>query len=876
MSTNPHYLGANDAASAVDAASVCALEQIQFLGEVQQHGFVLELSSDWLVRRASTNIGQFIRIDGDLLGSAATDVLGRQAVHDLRSQLQVSDASGGVEVVIGAAIAGADRPFDLRIHRLADSLIVEGEISVAPSEAIQSNVQKMLVQLQRLGSVDAVTKTAVRQIRALSGYDRVMCYRFHEDDSGEVIAESRRSGIEPFLGLRYPATDIPQQARLLYLRNTIRMISDVDSPTFSVEPRIDVHGQRLDLSLADLRAVSPTHIQYLKNMGVSASMSLSIVVDGKLWGLLACHHYSDRVLPTATRQTLAFYANVVSSTIESAKREELLQRQSNARAMHLRMLSRVSSESASMDDLFPHMVDLVDTFDADGVAMYVDGRLKLDGLTLPPHQMLDLTRFLNGAAASQVYQTHQLRTVLPFPLESDDVAGLLAIPVSRRPRDFVMFFRRELVAAVRWAGLPEKAVVTQPDGALRLSPRSSFDEWRQIVRGESAHFSASDMALAESLRVSLLEIMLQVTDAAEKQRRVTNDQQDLLISELNHRVRNILGLIIGLVRQCADGATDIASFSEEVNSRVHALARAHDQLTSDGWGARSISQMIEIEAGAYLGPKAERVIVTGDDAAIQPNAFATVALVVHELITNAAKYGAFRDSHGIVRIQLDCDDKLGLSLHWKEEGGATVTQPTRRGFGSTIIERAIPHELGGRAEIIYEPDGLRARLLIPSDYVSRCDRTPPPEIMQRDSALGNSSGRLQGEVLLVEDNLLIALETEAMLLSIGADGVQVCSSVSSALDYLASHRPTFAILDYNLGKEQSTSVAARLADLNISFVFATGYGDSSMIDPQFRDRPILTKPYSAANVLGGFERAARPTGQLSAGHDKSQIEGAAN
>ncbi|WP_338503093.1 GAF domain-containing protein [Sphingomonas kaistensis] len=311
MSTNPIQSDArerasNDDQAMVDVSALCALEQIQFLGEVQEHGFLLELSSDWIVRRASTNIGQFLPVDHfAILGLSAAEVLGRKVVHDLRSQLQIGDASGGVEAVLGAHIAGDDRQFDLRIHRSSDNLIVEGEVSVASSETMQLDVQKMLIQLQRLGNIEGVAKTAVRQVRALSGYDRVMCYRFHDDDSGEVIAESRRSGIEPFLGLRYPASDIPPQARALYLRNPLRAISDVTWDTYAVEPRIDVHGQRLDLSMADLRAVSPTHIQYLKNMGVAASMSLSIVVNGKLWGLLACHHHSGRVLSVATRQTLS-------------------------------------------------------------------------------------------------------------------------------------------------------------------------------------------------------------------------------------------------------------------------------------------------------------------------------------------------------------------------------------------------------------------------------------------------------------------------------------------------------------------------------------------------------------------------------------------
>ncbi|GLR47508.1 HWE histidine kinase domain-containing protein [Sphingomonas astaxanthinifaciens] len=839
----------------VDAAALCAMEQIQFLGEIQPHGFLLQLSSDWLLRRASDNVVDFFgRPSEALIGQSAADLLGRRCLHDIRSELQISQGSSP-HVLTEVTIPGRDQPLDLIIHREGESVIVEGEPASARDDRLQLNIQAMLAQVRDLTSLDTLTNLAVRHIRALTGYDRVMFYRFHADESGEVIAEVRRRDLDPYLGLHYPATDIPAQARALYLRNPIRQIADVDAVTVPVSPRVGAGGDRIDLSLSTLRAVSPVHIQYLKNMGVTASMSLSIVVEGRLWGLISCHHQSPRSLPAPIQQSLAFYANILSMTIETVVRGRVVERQKAARDRHARMLSQVSTQNGSIDDLFGLLTELGEELGATGLATYVDGRLRLGGETPTERETLDLMRFLNGAAASRVYATHALSKSHPPAADYEaNVAGILAIPVSRRPRDYVVFFRPELVSTVRWGGEPTKAVRRDETGTLRLTPRASFEEWREVVRLQSRHWSDIDCELAEGLRISLLEIMLQLTDQAEKRRKSSNDQQDLLIAELNHRVRNILNLIIGLVRQCAEGATDIDDFAKDVNSRVHALSRAHDQLTSSGWGARSLTNMIKVEAGAYLGSGADRVTVLGKDMAIQPDAFATVALVMHELITNAAKYGALKDASGTVSIRIDELSDEGLAIYWKETGGAPVVAPTRRGFGSTIIERAIPHELGGEASVAFEPDGLRAAFRLPPHLVTAGESV---DVQMHDRmAMGLASkainDRITGSVLLVEDNLLIALEAEAMLQSLGASDIQVASTVASALDFLAAQKPDFAVLDYNLGREQSTRVAEELDRLGVPFVFATGYGDTSMIDERFRQRPILTKPYSAGNVIAAY------------------------
>lgn len=847
----------NHADPSVDQADMqaCAREAIEFLGQVQPHGFLIECSPDWIVRRVSANMRSwFGRQPEQALGAPLSDLFGPRLIHDLRGELQLMGERPVVGRLYDRQATGCDRSLDLAVHRAGETIVIEGEPATGEPNRAATAVPTLLAQLRHEKTVEGLAGMIVRQVRALTQFDRIMVYRFHHDGSGEVIAESKATSLPSFKGLRYPASDIPPQARALYLRNPIRLIADVGAQTVDLIPRIDPMGRPLDLSMADLRAVSPVHIEYLRNMGVAASMSISIVVGGELWGLIAAHHQHPRRLSMAQRESLSFFGQMASSILEGISRAEELARQDRARNLHNRLLSQFSGEARVVSDILPQLAEAQDMLAADGLATWIDGNLQTMGATPDSEQIGDLIRFLNRAVASRIYSTQQLPVVHPEAEPYAEVAsGVLAVPVSRRPRDYILFFRRELPRQVVWAGEPVKVAHHTTEGT-RFSPRKSFDAWRETVRHQSAPWTQADLNVAEALRISFLELMLQVTDDAEKQRKVANDQQDLLIAELNHRVRNILNLIVGLVRQCSDDAQSVTDFSRQVSERVYALARAHDQIASSGWGPRSVRNMIRVEAGAYLADKADRITITGDEAAIQPDAFATLALVVHELITNSAKYGAFRDSHGGVDIALTCDPDLGLIMDWVEHGGAPVKAPMRRGFGSTIIERAIPHELGGDAMLDFATSGLRARFVIPSVYLADC--APGADTDARiDTGEAAGAGRIDGSVLLVEDNLLIALEVEDSLGLLGASEVHVASSVASALTLIARHRIDFALLDYNLGREQSVRVADELIRLDIPFVFATGYGDTAMIAPQFRDRPILTKPYTHSMMMHAYGQA---------------------
>ena len=362
-----------------------------------------------------------------------------------------------------------------------------------------------------------------------------------------------------------------------------------------------------------------------------------------------------------------------------------------------------------------------------------------------------------------------------------------------------------------------------------------------MVRGQSAPWTPFELAQAELLRATLFEVFLQQAGLHETENRAATQKQELLIAELNHRVRNILGLIRGLVAQSRMTAQDVDTFATVLGDRIHALARAHDQITAKNWGPGSLTTLIGAETAAYLSEKVNRVSAAGAPVLLLPQAYSTMALVLHELLTNAVKYGALAAESGHVMIAWDLDAEGNLLFNWKEIGGAPVAVPTRRGFGSTIIHRMVPHELGGEATIDYAPDGLRARFVIPARHVELGGDVAP-------GLLGNAEAvrevRLAGTVLLVEDNMIIALEAEDTLLALGAGNVLVASSVAEALRLLTVDTPGFALLDINLGGEMSWPIASRLRELGVRYAFATGYSDQIDIPLEHRSAPMVTKPYT--------------------------------
>lgn len=836
----------------------CDREPIHVIGRVQSFGALISMSSDWIVNHASVNVGEFVGMAAeDLIGRRLNDCFSEQAVLLIRSRLPMLATPDAVERVFGVELTASSTRYDISIHLSGRSIVLEFERHDETRDTNYVNlVRPMVERISRAPSSQALCDDAARQLRGLIGFDRVMVYRFGDEGTGEVVSEALKSGMESFKGLHYPASDIPKQARALYARNLLRIIADVSDAGAEIIPHASPEGVPLDLSMSGLRAVSPIHLEYLANMGVNASMSISILKRGKLWGLFACHHETPKTLSYELRTAAELFGQLFSFVLDQTEADEGREEQDRAQRLHDQLMAQLAEDSSISDNFDAIVQGISAVIPYDGAVGWVDGDFVSIGQAPTREEFLGLVNFLNTTAASRVYCSDSLVKVYPSAADFvDRAAGMLVLPVSRAPRDYIVLFRREVAKSVTWAGNPEKPVISGRNGA-RLTPRKSFEAWQQIVRNTCAPWQPAEVRAAEALRLTLLEVILRMSDAALRERTRAQEHQELLIGELNHRVRNILSLIGGLVEQSGAEARSVSEFTHVVGGRVHALSRAHDLITREQWSPASVRELIRTEADAYLGANSERVKIQGTDVLLRPKAFTSTSLVIHELLTNSAKYGALSELNGAVGIDLSHTSDGALEIAWQETGGPPIrSAPTRRGFGSTIIERSIPYELSGQAELKFETTGVSARFLIPPAYVegpSVSDEAVVPGTPERQARSGFS-----GQALIVEDNLIIAMDAEDMVRMLGASEVFVASNVREGLEILEREVVQFALLDVNLGSETSEPVAQQLRDRDIPFAFATGYGDSVDIAKRFPDAPIVKKPYDVSSIEAALPRRVK-------------------
>ncbi|MEM8578448.1 MAG: HWE histidine kinase domain-containing protein [Pseudomonadota bacterium] len=833
--------------TAVDLTN-CDREPIHILGNVQSYGCLIAVSVDWLITHASANCDVHLGLEAeDLIGTRFSDAFSGEVIHTLRTRMQVLTHQDGAARIFGLQLLGDERRFDVSIHQVEAHIVLEFEQrdGDAPSFDDSGTVQALIARVKRQTTLDKMAQTAARGLKMLSGFDRVMVYRFNDDDSGTVIAEMAEAGQTPYKGLRFPASDIPKQARALYTRSLLRLIADVDDTPYPIRPERDPNGNPLDLSLAVTRAVSPIHLEYLRNMGVQASMSVSILRGGKLWGLFACHHRTPLYINYESRSAVELFAQLFNYELDQLELNKELSELDQVRELHDQLMAQLSGGQSMLDifDVFAESINSVISFD--GAAIYSEGTYKSTGSAPTQEEFMGLARFLNTTPAAQVYATNALAERFPRAEGfGDRVAGLLALPISRTPRDYLVLFRREIANSVTWAGNPEKPVDLGPNG-IRLTPRKSFDAWQEVVRGQSAAWRDSELRAANALRVTLLEVVLKMAHEQNQQRKRAQDQQELLIAELNHRVRNILNLIRGLVSQGGDTATNIEAYRSVLDARIYSLARAHDQLTQTEWSWTPLHTLIETEVQAFVTAKQSRVVLTGDTLELPPTAFTTLALVIHELVTNSAKYGALNDSRGSVAVDVRLQPDGAASISWREQNGPPVQAPTRRGFGTTIIERSIPFELNGMADIRFRMTGVEADFMIPAPHVRAGTPTEPAA---EASAKVVPFVRLDGHCLVLEDNMIIALDASDILHDLGATFVSTASRVSDAMALLDSEDIAFALLDVNLGDEVSLPVLERCLADGIPAILATGYGADTNITSAFPELSIIKKPYGADQV----------------------------
>lgn len=511
----------------------CANEPIRIPGAVQPHGVLLAVREpDLMVVIASQNASSMFR--GEVVGRSLEELLPPTDATRLRAGL-----AGDLAEINPLRMQVGPIQIDVVMHRADGLLVTEWEPLPASDPAGPAWYRRLPSVLQRMSGVatlDGLAAVLASDTRRLTGFDRVMVYRFDADWNGEVIAEDRCEDLEPFLGLRYPASDIPAQARALYTTNWSRLIPDATYRPVPLVPSVHPEtGSPLDLSSSMLRSVSPVHLEYLRNMGVVASMSVSLIDRGRLWGLVACHHYDGPHRPSYTDRTAAeFLARTASLLLPTAVDGGANARVVDVAQRQAQLASAVSRlPRAPISALTDGDVTVLDLLPCGGAAVRLDGRLVLLGSTPPAERVMPLvTALLAGeSAASRLCGTDALHTVLPDDADlADRASGVLTVEIGSGSGNFLAWFRPENIREVSWAGNPYTSKVTEGEQGPRLSPRQSFARWSETVRGTSIPWQEHELAAARSLARHLEEAAL--TRAGEDNRLAATLQRTLLLEQL--------------------------------------------------------------------------------------------------------------------------------------------------------------------------------------------------------------------------------------------------------------------------------------------------------------------------------------------------------
>jgi light-regulated signal transduction histidine kinase (bacteriophytochrome) len=501
--------------------SNCEMEQIHLAGSIQPHGVLLLLREpDLVVVQASDNAEAFLGLDRPIIGLDLDALDGDLA---LRVRERLSEKLDVIPVAVRCRAGRSarepnGRELDGLIHRPSGGgLVIELE-PAGPPFRLSGTIENALRTILGCTTMRALCDEAAMIFKDLSGYDRVMVYRFDDDGHGEVFSEQREPKLEAFLGNRYPASDIPQIARRLYERNRIRILADVTYRPVPLTPRLSpITGRELDMSICFLRSMSPIHVQYLKNMGVGATLVISLVVGGRLWGLISCHHYSPRVLPFEIKAVCELLAETVATRIAALESFVQAQAELSVRRLEQRMIEAISRDGDWRGALFDGSQTLLSPLGASGAALLFDGQILTVGEVPGTLQLRAIGAWLDragpwldrGGERAPVFATASLGTEDPDFGELTAVAsGLAAAAISSVPGEYLLWFRPERVRTITWGGNPFKPIEIG-DNPMDLSPRRSFSQWHQLMEGNAEPWNAVDLTAARLIGRTVADVVLQ-------------------------------------------------------------------------------------------------------------------------------------------------------------------------------------------------------------------------------------------------------------------------------------------------------------------------------------------------------------------------------
>lgn len=514
----------------------CEHEPIHIPGSIQPHGFLLAIKKDnTKIDFCSANVLSFIGVRHEqVLTKNLADVFGHALEEQIISYLKNKSQSFAPPLVL----TFNTKSFTLATHNNGDVIILEFEpiddVLTPHVSEFYDQTREFVAYMEKTTSLQSLCQRVAEQTRVITGYDRVMIYRFDKNYNGEIYAESKREDLEPFLGLHYPHTDIPAQARELYKQNLLRIIVDVaytPVPLYTVD---DVPGKNLNLGNASLRSVSPIHIQYLANIGVGATLTISIMHNNDLWGLIACHHYSPKYINNFIRNSAQLQGHFITSQIDV---RQVAERHAMTQSIIGKLEKMISLSLPLNRNMFRTMVqqqELLDLCNASGVAIFIEQDIFTNGIVPDEKDIHAILTALKSNTDISHFHTNRL---IDFYESAESISAYAAgVLCHLRDRVFnigVIWFRGETRMEVKWAGDPNKAIIKDEKG---LSPRKSFELWKEEIKNQSNEWTEPELSAAANFSHSLeRQAHLLFLSEEENKYRVLNEE----LKETNAELENI-------------------------------------------------------------------------------------------------------------------------------------------------------------------------------------------------------------------------------------------------------------------------------------------------------------------------------------------------
>ncbi len=780
---------------------------------VQAHGLVLGAGADWSIVAVSGTSDAWLGHPPDaLLGKSFGEFLPEAAVHRLRSQSQVLTELDPVARLQGCDLGMPGGVADVTMTKSGGDAFFEFEAAEAiPGLATElEQVQRLIRRISQKVKLSDVAIEAARTVRAIAGFDRVSLHRLGPNGLTTALATAGQSPLsaDPSAGLLKAHTNAPL--------SHLHLLADVSAELVPLYLLREAGRVGLDPHPHHLSSLGPTpELQdALRQAGALAAMTLPIRVRDELWGVFLCHNARAHELTVGKRSALELFARLFGSELERAWDRAGQLARSRAVMLRDRLMGAPAPDLAADWLLGTYSAEMTAILPHDGAVLLTTKGVFARG-NVPHGAFLDtFAAYIARRELKDVLLIDRM-TDVGLTSESFDVAGtaVAALPLSQNKQHVLLLFRN---------------VGSDPNRT------KSWSSWETLA--------------ANALRASLLDALLNWSEVSHGSAQEIQEDQQRLIAELDHRVRNVLSTILGMVKLTGAKADDSTFDVQALQARIQMLTTAHDRLAQQAWGWINLGAHLTHEMRLAQPAAAQRAVLECGDIEVSPSAFVTVSMVFHELLRNAQEHGALQGAEGQITVSLTYADEGHVEIVWTETG-IDASNPRPRRLGLTLIQDAIPYELQGAASVDFSDDRLVARFRLPAEHVR----------LQSEPSTGAESGpgiggaaldavRIDGAALILEDNLMVSLDAAMLLREAGATDVYTCNSVESALNALDQGEISFALLDVDLGSERSLAVAEQVWNDGIPAALATGYGSNPKILADFPPLPVIRKPYSFADL----------------------------